>query len=248
MTTPDRQTSTLTLGIFRVSAYVLLLLALVFLVWSAVAKIDVSAPAVTLVIVGFSALLIAELLPRIQTLKLSTTGVDIGLQGLSESITGQILELSNRVAKLELERPSASSVQQLQATKSGWKPAPKELTKPGEFEDDTRKGKFGGKRESKGLRLDAEFPRSTREWAEIKLIVRDVRDDQNEPAVTAVEFFLDDTFDVPRVKVPMIDGEAQLSITSWGGFTVGVWAPERDATLELDLSKLRNAPRVVREQ
>jgi hypothetical protein len=126
--------------------------------------------------------------------------------------------------------------------------APRKLIEWGRYSDDPRKGQFGGSAVDNGLALQADFLKSTKDWADIRLRIIPEKSDDKLTDVSAVQFFLHNSFKPDRVKAPVIDGHAELTINSWGGFTVGVWVPERNATLELDLAELPNAPTVVRER
>lgn len=224
-------------------------LAVILLAVSLFHKIDLSEQALKLLMIGIGGIVLAELLPKLQSIKIGPGGVDIGLKDLSESLTDQLLQLSDRVARLELgETADPSPAAQGLKADSEWVEAPAELTAPGRFKNDTRKGRFGGKAERKGLEVEADFPRHTDRWAEIRLSVHATKKDADVSDIKAVEFFLDSTFDAPRVKAAMINGEAQLTLTAWGGFTVGVWIPAREIALELDLAELPNAPRAIRER
>ncbi|TIV24584.1 MAG: hypothetical protein E5W02_02740 [Mesorhizobium sp.] len=63
-----------------------------------------------------------------------------------------------------------------------------------------------------------------------------------------VQFHLHDSF-MPALRSRKFKaGEARLTVTVWGGFTLGVWIPAHDVELELDLTELDDAPRIVRER
>lgn len=126
---------------------------------------------------------------------------------------------------------------------------PPELDLPGPYPDDQRKGRFGGSPIADGLRLRADFPgRQDASWAKVVMTVEAERGSNALAGVDRVEFFLHQTFNEERVVVPVRDGRAQLTVTAWGGFTVGVWvANGQGTTLELDLAEIRTAPKVIRE-
>ena len=235
----------LAMPILMVVGFIVVIVAMVLLVLSLFHPVQLSQPAETLMLIGVGAVIVAELLPNIRSLKLGASGIELGLENLSESTTDQILELRNRLTRLEL-RDSAKGLPA--NTRSAWKEAPPNLSQPGRYSNDPRKGQFGGSATSKGLTLEADFLKSTKNWADIRLRVVPEKPKGKISRVSAVQFFLHNTFKPDLVKAPFVDGQAELTITSWGGFTVGAWIPERDATLELDLAELPNAPAVVRER
>jgi len=44
------------------------------------------------------------------------------------------------------------------------------------------------------------------------------------------------------------DGHAELKVTAWGGFTVGLWLPIQQVELELDLAEVPGAPQNIRTE
>jgi len=111
--------------------------------------------------------------------------------------------------------------------------------------DDPWKGVFGGKSrdDQTGRELVAEVKplRSPKDYCSVKLTVRST--DASKPALAGeVKFFLHDTFPQPVQTVDAKGGAAQLEVTSWGAFTVGVLADGGRTRLELDLSQIETAP------
>lgn len=228
-----------------VGGFVIVAVSIVLLGVSLVHPLQFSQPAETLMLIGIGAIIIAELLPSIQSLKLGPSGIELGMENLSESTTDQILELRNRITRLELNAAARSTAGR---KPSPWKRAPLELSQRGRFKNDPRKGRFGGSDVGKNLKLEADFLKSTKDWADVRLRVVPEKAGDKVDDVKAVQFFLHDSFNPDRVKVPMVEGTAELVITTWGGFTVGVWVPDRETTLELDLALLPNAPDVIRDR
>lgn len=199
--------------------------------------------AVTLLIVGLSALIVVEVLPTLKDMTFGKDGVALSFRELGEKVTNDTSDLARRVA--ELERIVAALPQP--APPAGppvIHEEPKDLRRRGKFYDDPRKGRFGGKSESEGFTLSAVFPgKPRRDWAEVILTV------EAKAGTTAdcAEFFLHDSFDPDEVVVPFVQGKAELRITTWGGFTVGVWICGEGISLELDLALLPDAPKVIKE-
>lgn len=239
--------------------FALIIAAAIFL-WAAYVKglapqstaVEINQGVITLLLSGLAAILCAELLPLLRNIKFG--GVEVEFRDLGVGLTTDIQGLEARVAKLELAAAGGGLPAQpggalaAAAEASTLQPAPEGLDDCGVFANDLRKGKFGGSPVAAGLRLRAEFPgpRDAR-WTRLVLIVEPEKKGGDMSDVHAVEFFLHDSFDEPRMIVPVRDGKATLSLRVWGGFTVGVWVGERQATLELDLSEIKTAPRIIRE-
>ena len=121
---------------------------------------------------------------------------------------------------------------------------PPALARPITVPDDPNKGRFGGRSEAGGYKVSASFREiMSGSLAEISLIVSA---ESEKPLQGPVEFFLHPTFPRTRVRVPVEGGLATLKLTAYGGFTVGVWIPEAQVELELDLAAIPNAPAVIR--
>jgi hypothetical protein len=61
------------------------------------------------------------------------------------------------------------------------------------------------------------------------------------PLSGVVTFYLHDSFSQPIQQVQVNGGQAELTVSSWGAFTVGAVA-NGEQTMELDLSTLPEAP------
>lgn len=115
------------------------------------------------------------------------------------------------------------------------------------FKDDPQKGRFGGKASRKGFTLSASFDAVHRTWVELTIgVVADGKAGELVPAEKA-EFFLHDSFDPAKYAVGFRGRSARLTVSAWGGFTVGVWLPQQQLELELDLAQLPGAPRIIRD-
>lgn len=116
--------------------------------------------------------------------------------------------------------------------------------------DDPQKNRFGGRPDRHGYALSASFLYSSPNdpIVSVTLAVTCPRTAAPESA----RFYLHDSFIRPEVSVPFEDGVATLRLSIGGGFTVGVWIEgthgDDAVLLELDLSKLEGAPKVVVER
>lgn len=130
---------------------------------------------------------------------------------------------------------------------SGPSDAPAQHRLPGP-KDDPNLGRFGGASKSEGYTLAARFEdQEDEDWAAIIITVT------AEPGLPVsaggvVWFCLHPSFNPQWVRVMLINGRAELSIETWGGFTVGAWLPDGRVELELDLAKHPLAPQIVRRR
>lgn len=242
---------------------VLLVVASLAFLWKAFQGGEIKDGVVALLLVGLATLLVVELLPTLQSLKLGKDGVELEFRTLGEKVTGDNDALRDRIAELERAVAACTPVPVATTPQTGGakrvtKAAPKarpalswdtpdRLKEAGPYRNDLRKGVFGGRASVDGFTLSAGFDGPpSQAWCEVILTVT-ADAGANMAGVTGVEFFLHDSFPRARVRVPFRDGKAQLERTTWGGFTVGVWIPGPDVTLELDLALLPYAPKVVKE-
>ncbi|MFN8702639.1 MAG: pYEATS domain-containing protein [Rhodospirillales bacterium] len=123
------------------------------------------------------------------------------------------------------------------------RPAPG-LRRPIHYPDDPHKGRFGEKSSHSGFRVTATFKADkSKDWTSIRLRVEGPADDDD-----PVRFYLHDSFE-PDVEVAKFnDGHAELKVTAWGGFTVGLWLPIQQVELELDLAEVPGAPQNIRTE
>lgn len=113
----------------------------------------------------------------------------------------------------------------------------------GPVDDDPWKGVFGGRRTNGTRELDADVtPIGVPGLFRVRLRVRSTSPDRD-PLRGVVQFFLHPTFtnDRPIVSVSP-GGVAELTLTSYGAFTVGALADDGRTKLELDLAELESAP------
>ncbi|SMF70893.1 hypothetical protein SAMN02982917_3955 [Azospirillum oryzae] len=110
--------------------------------------------------------------------------------------------------------------------------------------NDLQKGRFGGEPRRGGFAVSAEFEKTnSKNWTRAILRVEGPSRDGE-----AVQFHLHNSFKPPLETRKFRSGVAKLTVTVWGGFTLGVWIPAHGVELELDLAQLSDAPRIVRER
>lgn len=123
-------------------------------------------------------------------------------------------------------------------------PLPMPELKPLTNRDDPNKGRFGGLDEKDGFKLSATFVGAEEaRLVNVKLAVYGTE----RPLTHKVRFFLHPTFPSPELTVNPVEGVATLDTLAYGGFTVGAWVEDTKTLLELDLSRLEEAPRIIRE-
>lgn len=136
----------------------------------------------------------------------------------------------------------ASDTPQLQ-----WSQMPA-LQRPPGPSDDPNKGRFGREASQGGFSLTAAFEKTKNpDWVVVILTVEVNRATDIQIGDFAW-FVLHPTFSPPVLKVAFRGRRARLRIQCWGGFTVGIWLPSAGVELEVDLAKIENAPRIIRER
>ena len=187
---------------------------------------------------GIALLLFAEIAPLIKSMKAG--GVEFEFV---DSLSTKFNEFEKRLAQLELAATRADrTIQDVRGAEH--RPAPA-LERKKQRRDDQWKGRFGGAAEQQGFRLSAEFRHAGRNLVEVFLKV--TASEGAAKDLECVEFYLHETFDPCVIPAIFHDGEAQLSVLTYGGFTAGAWIPCVGVELELDLAELPNAPRIVKE-
>jgi len=188
--------------------------------------------------IGIGLILLAEVGPLIRAFKAG--GVELEF---SDSMTDRFSELQKRVATLEMaarhpER-SPDEVREREAAQ------PAALGRPIQYPNDPHKGRFGGAAESKFYKLSAVYRNQCKNFVDVDLIVEAPADASVEGA-DCVRFYLDDSYHPNIVPAMFTDRIARFSLFADHGFTVGAWVGCSQVELELDLSKDRNAPRLLR--
>jgi hypothetical protein len=208
---------------------------------------------VALLIVGLCTLIVVEVLPTLQNLKFGKEGIEVSFRELGEKVTndtgaleGRVKELETLVAALSAQGGGARRAKRAPAPQLH--PIPAQMLLAGRYDDDPRKGRFGGRAEVDGFALKAAFPGPRNKgWTEVELTVTAAPQAGDTSDVTFVEFYLHNSFKPDHRSVTFHDGQGDLCLTTWGGFTVGVWIPARGVMLELDLASLSDAPKIVKE-
>ena len=127
----------------------------------------------------------------------------------------------------------------------------KRLLPPVKVSDDQQKGRFDGKEEANGRRIEARVKPSAinKDWLSLTLRVQSI--DGKPLAGAYVYFFLHETFtpDTFRVPIDKSGKFAELEISTYGAFTVGAIADRGKTKLEIDLatSKSVEAPQWWRD-
>lgn len=210
----------------------------------------------TLLLAGMGTLVLAALLPVVQSIKLGKDSLAVDFRDLGEDITTEMSTLDARLKRVEADLLALREAPAVAASVSGANrkkaaaavsngDARAALFEPGPYRDDPRRGQFGERAQRDGFSLEVSFTgRRDRAWVQIVLTVQA---DKTAKSAGAAEFFLHDTFRPPNYVVSFEDGKAVLKITAWGGFTVGVWIADTGTKLELDLALAPDAPKVIRE-
>lgn len=221
---------------------VLVVLAALMLLWLPMmspTKLDYNDAIASTIAIGIGLLLLAEIGPAIRSFKAG--GIELEFL---DTVTGKFNALETRIAALELaaKHPnrSAAETKELRAVR------PPALSRKIIYRDDPQKGRWGGLAERDGFTVSATFRHSAKNFVEVVLRV-DASGAAGVKEADCVEFYLHDTFDPDVVPVLLQDGVAELSLIAYGGFTVGVWIGCTKTELELDLSKIKGAPRIIRD-
>jgi hypothetical protein len=204
------------------------------------------------VLVGLT--LLALLAPNIESLTIGKDGVVAALKkGIAENSNKiDATKTAAREIDTQLDQKITQIFEELKALRLGTAPrAPPSVTeitrdpakpkiKPITDENDPQRGRFGGKEESNGRLLSAMVEPSTvnPKWCKVEFKV--ARVGNASPLTGNVEFYLHDTFRPDHYTVPVLKGEATLSLRAVGAFTAGAVADDGHTLLELDLEKSEN--------
>lgn len=202
-------------------------------------KLNYSDAIASTIAIGIGLLLLAEIGPAIKTLKAG--GIEVEFL---DSVGDKFNSLESRLATLELaaKHPERSAAEIMKLHEA----RPEALSRPVTVQKDPQKGRWGGHAERDGFKLSATFRNVAKNFVEVILRV-DAPPQAGLQQADCVEFYLHDTFDPEVVPAIFKDGAAELSLIVYGGFTVGVWIGCTRTELELDLSKIKGAPRIIRD-
>ena len=185
-------------------------------------------------------IVIGALLPKINSFEFGSAKVT--LRDDTKTLSEAVNALSQRLNTLEAA--SRLGIEPLAEKASPGFAAPQ--LPPVRNPNDQQKGGFGSKASQDGYSISASFPDGSGA-GNITRIVVEIRHDTS-PLSAPVTLYLHETFSQSEVVVEPIDGVARMELLAWGGFTIGAWPQETpDVLLELDLSKLAHAPKVIRE-
>ncbi len=117
-----------------------------------------------------------------------------------------------------------------------------------DLENDPQKGKWGGKAESNGRKINATVRESSiPDWFSLSLDV--VSTDRNQPLEGDIIFHLHPTLlPVEEQTVKAENGVASLQLIVYGAFTVGVECDSGKTQLEIDLAELPDIPQLFKER
>lgn len=116
-----------------------------------------------------------------------------------------------------------------------------------DLENDPQKGKWGGKAESNGRKLDANVRESSiKDWFSLSLDV--VSTDNNKPLEGDVIFHLHPSLPAIDQTIKAENGIASLQLLVYGAFTVGVECDNGQTQLEIDLAEIPNVPQLFKER
>jgi hypothetical protein len=113
---------------------------------------------------------------------------------------------------------------------------------------DQQKGRFGGKYKRNGRYLTAEVTSVSgdKDWYRVRLRV--FPEPGQPPIEGKATFYLHQSFEEDEIRIKAKQGEATLTIYSYGAFTVGAVVDDGNTPLELDLAELTTAPKRFRER
>lgn len=114
--------------------------------------------------------------------------------------------------------------------------------------DDPHAGKFGGKAEVNGRKIEAHVEETPFDPNRFFVELEVFSTDNNKPLEGEVKFFLHPTYRNPERVLPVINGRVDLHLVAWGSYTVGVECDNGQTKLELDLSKIPGAPQKFAER
>lgn len=145
--------------------------------------------------------------------------------------------------------PVKGAQRRAEATKEGpmSRKGPKHRLDYSNHPDDPRKGCFGGASERHGRLLSASLDTEESRDGLYCVIIRVRSTDVANPLSGAVKFYLHPTFDPSVETVPAENNQAELTIVTYGSFTIGCVCDQGKTELELDLATIEKAPKDFRE-
>jgi len=110
--------------------------------------------------------------------------------------------------------------------------------------EDPQKGKWGGEAKSNDRVVSATVKELEPDWFKARIIVKSTN--PHKPLIGKVRFHLHPTIIPPVREASAKKGVAQITVESYGAYTVGIEADGGKTKLELDLADLEDAPELFR--
>lgn len=191
-------------------------------------------------------ILLAILIPRLQTFSISPTGgINVTLKELQREVN-DIKTQNNDIQSNSTDIGGGKINPNAKLEEISIQAKEKELSAR-TICDDPQKGKWGEMPESNGRKLTAQVTKTTiATLYRVDLTVKST--DANKPLTGLVKFHLHPTFANSDPIIAVNDGIAKLTLKwVYGSFTVGAEVDNGDTTLELDLAKLPDVPKEFRD-
>jgi hypothetical protein len=197
---------------------------------------------------AIATLLIALLLPRLQTFNISPTGgISVTLREVQDKVDNLIAQTNNiqgDTAGAGGKKTSGKQLHTLADTQHKDKEKPPHDT--GVVPNDPQKGKWG-RSPLKNCRLMSATVDESNVPGYYKVQITVESTKASEPLTGLVKFHLHDTFLNANPVIAVQDGKAVLNLSKvYGAFTVGAEADGGKTRLELDLAEDKNFPEAFR--
>lgn len=203
------------------------------------------AQAITYFTLAIGCIIVILLLPRISTLSIGPTGVNVALQALQQNINSLTAQ-NNGMASSSAgtggipSGPAAVALSDKLATKAG----SFQITNLLPANADPQKGQWGGKSENNFRRLSATVVASSVPGLFKVTVKVESTDTSLLPLTGVVKFHLHPSFDNPNPMITVQGGIALLELKKvLGHFTLGAETDAGKNLLELDLATLVNNPK-----
>jgi hypothetical protein len=192
---------------------------------------------------AFGCTVVIMVLPRLQTFSIGTTGVNVTLQSLQQTVNS-LVQQNNNAQTRSTGVGGIKSAQTLQELKG--QPLASISLLSGN--DDPQKGRWGGNAIAGDRKISADIKESSfKGLFEVTLTVESTND--LNPLTGIVLFHLHPTFDNPDPAIAVTNGKAVLRLKQvYGAFTVGAELDNRKTQLELDLANINNAPSLFKSR
>jgi len=180
------------------------------------------------------------LLPRIQNLSIGTGGINVTLKDLPQKVD----DLIKQANAIQANSTGEGGIKATREDSRAPVPFTYELKGNNEvYADDPQKGKWGGISERNGRKLSAAItPSKIHGLYRVTITVESTN--KKLPLKGLINFHLHDSFYNPDPVIAVVDGLAVLKLSKvYGAFTVGAEADNGETLLELDLAKLKDAPK-----